>query len=164
MNKFGNSQVGKFLGELQKISLDDPKNTHAMRSKFNFSYFDVQAASQDFPDWTHDQILKLLGKLRQYSSESLDHWMRQPIGGSGSVLAVYREFPKRSDFHVPKHVPHQAWWGRFRLESAVRLVGFVVPDEYGGRIHQGTKELFDRNTFYVVYLDRDHRFYKTEKR
>ena len=164
MSNFENSQKGKFLAGLQKISLDDKENNLTIRCKFNFSYFEKQDASQNFCDWSPEQLHKLLEKIKIYSSESLEHWTRQAIGGSGSVLAIYRDFPKKSDFSIPKHIPHQAWWGRFRLESAVRLIGFIIPDEYSGRAHPITKELFDRNTFYVTHLDKDHRFYKTEKK
>jgi hypothetical protein len=124
----------------------------------------VQDCSQDFFEWTPEQLHKLLGKLKHYSQESLDHWENQHVGAHGKVLAIYDEFPKNTDFTRPKHVPHQVKWGRFRLESAVRLVGFVIPSDFEGKLHPITKEPFDRNTFYVVYLDKDHRFYKTEKK
>lgn len=164
MTKFGNSKVQKFFDNLPQVSLDDANNDLTRRCKFNFSYFDVQHCSQDFSDWTPDQLHKLMDKLKHYSQESLEHWQNQSVGAHGKVLVVYESFPKKTDFSRPKHVPHQAWWGRFRLESAVRLVGFVVPDSHARVIHHGTKLAFDKNTFYVVYLDKDHRFYKTEKR
>jgi hypothetical protein len=67
----------------------------------------------------------------------------------------------KTDFKFPKRtVPHQARWGRFRLGAKARLIGFVVPDEYRVKIHSGTNMKFDCNTFYAVFLDRDHTFWK----
>ena len=43
------------------------------------------------------------------------------------------------------------------MESAMRLVGFFVSEEAA----KG-KEL-SPDVFYVVFLDKDHRFYKMEK-
>jgi hypothetical protein len=110
------------------------------------------------------QLAKLLGKLKDYSAEPLKHWMAQPVGKSGTVLAIYGGFPSRSDFTNPKHVPHQAQWGRFRLEHSVRLVGFVLPANYRDTKHPKhlCGETFDCNTFYVVFLDANHVFYKSE--
>lgn len=163
MKTYENSRSKKYLGELPVTSLDSQNDTLSIRSKFNFSYFDVQVASQPFEDWTHDQLIKLLNKLKDYSKESLQHWKNTAVGSSGSILTIYGGFPKKTEFAIPKHVPHQAEWGRFRLEQAVRLVGFVLPNEYHGKIHPQTGQAFCCNTFYVVYLDRKHLFYKTEK-
>jgi len=74
-------------------------------------------------------------------------------------LEVYNQFPSKSDFSHPQFVPHEAMWARFRLEGSTRLIGFMIPAEYDGTAHQKTKMLFDSNVFYVVFLDKDHRFY-----
>ena len=163
MRSYENSRSKQYLEQLPVTSLESQTDTLSIRSKFNFSYFDVQDASQSFEDWTHDQLIKLLNKLKDYSKESLQHWKNTAVGSSGSILTIYGGFPKKSEFAIPKHVPHQAEWGRFRLEQAVRLVGFVLPHEYQGKIHPQTGQAFCCNTFYVVYLDRKHLFYKTEK-
>jgi hypothetical protein len=158
MKKFTNSRAEKFLNDLPRASLEDLTDTLTTRCKFNFSYFDVQAAGQDFCDWTPQQLHKLLDKLKAYCQSPLDFWR------SEKVLVVYGDFPKKTDFTEPKHIPHQVLWARFRMESAVRLVGFIVPDEYAGRVHPVTKQVYDRNTFYVTFLDKDHKFWKTERR
>ncbi len=109
-------------------------------------------------------MVKLLNKLKDYTRESLDYWTHQRVGGGGlKVLEEYKDFPRNSDFIHPKHIPHQASWARFRLEQRVRLVGFMIPNEYEGKevVKYGMK--YSRNIFYVVFLDKDHRFYKTEK-
>ncbi len=64
---------------------------------------------------------------------------------------------------MEKSIPIEAKWGRFRLKSKVRLVGFVIPEEFHDKIHEKTGLRFDKNTFYVVFLDKEHKFYKVEK-
>ena len=61
-------------------------------------------------------------------------------------------------------MPHQANWGRFRLESDMRLVGFVVPNEYHDLINEKTKLRYDKNTFYIVFIDPSHGFYLTKEK
>lgn len=163
MNPFKNTQKQKFLAQINVTSIDDSANDLSSRCKFNFSYFIVQQASQDFSDWTLDQLVKLLNKLKDYGKESLNHWRNQHYK-SGTVLAVYKQFPTKTKFTNPNHVPHQAEWARFRLESGVRLVGFVLPPEYDGKAHPVTGNRFDCNTFYVVFLDLHHHFYITGDR
>lgn len=154
MSKYKNAGKEKFLSALAgKASIDSHEDTLTERCKFNFSYFDVQDASQSFEDWTQEQLISLLNKLREYSKDPLKYWIHQ------KKLDTYKTFPSKSKFAPPKHVPHQAIWARFRLEKAIRLVGFILPDEYDGKLHGGTKRFFDCNVFYVVFLDRDHQFY-----
>jgi hypothetical protein len=163
MTKYKNTKRDSFLASIIQASIDNDSDCLSKKCKFNFSYFDIQDAGQSFDDWDQKQISKLLNKLKDYCNEPLSYWKNKPIGKSGTVLAIYGTFPKNSDFTHPKHVPHQAQWGRFRIESAVRLVGFVLPDEYHDKAHARTGYRFDCNTFYVVFLDAEHKFYKTEK-
>lgn len=157
MNKFGNKAKDSFLNALAQIAdIESGTDTLASKCKFNFAYFDVQPAGQSFEDWTHDQLSDLLHKLKEYSKQPLKYWLTQ------DVLKIYGGFPKRTDFTSPKHVPHQAKWARFRVEQAVRLAGFTLPEEYDRKTQSSTNHLFDSNTFYVVFLDRDHRFYITK--
>lgn len=165
MSKFGNSKKDKFLTDFPTASLDNETDKITTKLKFNFSYFDEsQKAGQKFEDWSHQELTKLLNKLKEYSRESLEHWKNQKIGSGKSkwhVLEVYGNFPNKTDFAFPKHIPHQVLWARFRMEYSVRLIGFVIPEQYHKKEHPKTKEYFDTNTFYIVFLDKDHRFYKT---
>lgn len=166
MTNFNNSKKDKFLSSIPIVSLYEDTNDITNRSKFNFSYFDEsQTAGQKFEDWDHNQLVKLLNKLKEYSRHSLQHWKTQKIGSGKkrwNVFQVYGGFPKKSDFSFPKHIPHQANWARFRLEYSVRLIGFIIPEQDHKKEHQKTKEFFDCNTFYVVFLDRNHKFYLSD--
>lgn len=165
MKKFENRKKVSFLESIPQTSIDSNEDRLTLKCKFNFAYFNnAQEAGQHFSDWTGEELSKLLDKLKDFSRETLQHWTRQPIGSGryrSNVLEVYDSFPTNSDFVHPKDVPHQAKWARFRLEQSVRLIGFVIPDEYHDKAHEGTGIRFDRNTFYIVFLDKNHRFYIT---
>lgn len=162
MSRFSNSRKQCFLDQVPTASLDSPTDLLSQRSKFNFAYMDFnQKAGQRFEDWSGVQLEKLLNKLHEYSKEPLSHWEKERIGKKGNtVLEIYSKFPLRSDFIHPKHVPHQVKWGRFRLESSVRLIGFVIPHTYNQKEQGSTGHHFDCNTFYVTFLDAHHCFYK----
>ncbi|MGG6110093.1 hypothetical protein ACQV2E_11325 [Pantoea allii] len=161
--KFDNKRKEGFLSRIPNLSLD--AGTIVERCKLNFSYFDnSQPSGQDFTDWSNDELLKLIDKFKHYTKSSLEFWRNERTGSGGlKVLEIYGKFPKRSEFTHPKHVPHDVQWARFRLESKVRMIGFVIPR--GFECHDGVKlkEPFDFNTFYVVFLDRNHKFYLTEE-
>lgn len=160
MTNFVNSKKDAFLKKIPIASLESDNNDLSVRCKFNFSYYCVQPAGQSFDEWNESQIRSLLEKLTHYSKESLKHWQKQPIGKSGTVLAVYGAFPSNSDFSHPAHVPHEVLWGRFRLDHTMRLVGFVIPENLDGKIQKSCGKRFDVNTFFVVFLDGNHRFWK----
>jgi hypothetical protein len=161
---FRNRAKSSFLDKFPTSSLDNSTDEIAKKCKINFSYFcKSQDAGQDFKDWTNDQLIKLLDKMVQYTAKPLIHWEREPVGkGKGHVLEIYSNFPKKSDFIYPKHVPHQALWGRFRLESSVRLIGFTIPEGLNRSEQHTSGYYFCSNTFYVVFLDKNHVFYKNK--
>lgn len=162
MSKYQNSRTQEFLKNLSKQpSIEDLKNDLVVRMKFNFSYFDsTQEYGQDFKEWPHEKLYKLFEKLKEYSKKSIDYWRNQRIGGGGlKVFSTYDKFPTKSKFFHPAHVPHQAQWGRFHIEKKPRLIGFTIPGEFHNKKHAGKNELFDKNTFYIVFLDEKHKFY-----
>ena len=121
---------------------------------FSLQFFDAsQPTGQNFSDWNHVQLVKLLEKLKNYCGSPLEYWRRMPIGhGTSHVLDIYGNFPNKSDFLFPKHVPMDVKWGRFRLEDDMRLPGFIVDPE------QCSKLSLASNIFYIVFLDQNHRF------
>ena len=168
--KFKNKKKENFINNLPKLDLETSKIEK--RCKFNFSYFDPsQSAGQDFKDWDNQDKLsslsELLNKIKNYSKEALSYWRHQKVGTGKyrlNILEYYEKFPLNSDFRHPNHVPHDVIWARFRLGYKVRLVGFVIPDEFAlnDHLNQDKEFKFDQNTFYVVFLDKDHHFYTTE--
>ncbi|MCC4599765.1 hypothetical protein [Xanthomonas melonis] len=162
MTKFGNARKDAFLQELPRNELASKDDCLTSRCKFNFHYFVPDSPGQDWGDWGVVGLSKLLRKLQMYSERSLSDWENERAGGL-RLLTFYNDFPLRSEFKHPQNVPHDVRWGRFRLEQKIRLVGFAVPTEKKGIEHIKTKQRFCTNTFYVVFLDREHKFYITEK-
>ena len=162
MARYTNTKKTSFLDAIPTVSLDDEKNDLTLRCKFNFSYFTIDEAGQDFKDWTQNELSKLLDKLKEYSKFPLNYWKNQ-TQGRYPTFVTYDSFPSNTDFTLPKHIPHQAVWSRFHLENKVRLIGFTIPEEYNNKVHTTTNKRFDINTFYIVFLDKEHRFYKVEK-
>lgn len=162
MKTFDNTRKSSFLSTIPTASIELDSDRLTIKCKFNFSYFcNSQDAGQDFKDWDHNELVKLFGKLKNYSEKSLNDW-KYEYSGKYPVFVIYDNFPSKTDFIEPKNIPHQVKWARFHLENKVRLIGFVIPDSFHDKAHQKTGERFDKNTFYVVFLDRDHRFYITE--
>jgi hypothetical protein len=160
-SKFDNTNQKSFLESIPTISIDTKDNNIAQRCKFNFSYFiNGDLAGQDFKDWNHKQLYELFDKLKEYSKFSLSHWKNKKQGNY-PVFVNYTQFPTNTDFIKPKSIPHQAVWSRFHLEGDSRLIGFVLPDEYKDKEQNNSGFKFDINTFYIVYLDEQHKFYKT---
>ena len=159
-NKRKNKRAESFLSNIPTASIEEITDTLAQKSKFNFAYFVNDNSGQDFRDWTQKQLYELFDKLKEYSKFSLSHWEKQKLGNH-PLFVKYDKFPTNSDFSVPKSVPHQAIWSRFRLEGDSRLIGFVLPDAYNDKEQNKSRFRFDTNTFYVVFLDEHHKFYKT---
>lgn len=170
MARFRNRKAQKFTESLPTTGIEN--SGIQSKCKFNFSYFTTDQVGQSFDDWAPNMhgassLATLLGKLQQFSHESLGHWKEQRVGGgSGKILEVYGAFPKtKSHFTHPKSVPHDALWGRFRLSGRARLVGFILPEKFNHKTSSGCNEqfVFCCNTFYIVFLDKDHKFYDTSK-
>jgi hypothetical protein len=166
-SEFKNSKKERFLKEIPDISLETQPLDSAIyqRCKFNFSYFIEQGSiGKNFNDLSKEQLSDLLDKLKHYSRQPLMHWKCETIGkGNGHVLEVYDKFPNHSKFKHPKHIPYDVLWARFRLESDARLVGFVIPDSLHDTMEAKATFRFDKNTFYVVFLDPNHQFYPSKK-
>ena len=102
--------------------------------------------------------LDLIQKLAEYTKYNRTHWKNEFSNGL-PLLAEYGAFPKNTDFSIPSNIPccDELIWSRFRLMQKVRVCGFFVTKEIAKKYN------LSENTFYVVFLDKDHRFYKTEK-
>ncbi|HAS8462003.1 TPA: hypothetical protein I7761_01165 [Vibrio vulnificus] len=159
--KFRNSQQVNFFASVSKASIEDSKDKLATKCKFNFAYFD--SSTQDFSAWDYNQLIKLLNKIKDFSRESLKHWSEVP-SKSGEIFKVYLKYPGHSKFTKPASIPHQAQWRAFRIEAKVRLIGFVIPDSFNHQEQNCSGYRFCTNTFYVVFLDKDHEFYPTQKK
>jgi len=163
MKRFPNKRQANFLDQLPQKALTGDSCETVRQSKYNFAYMDFnQGAITSLENYGGKRTQDLFNKLKALSEFPLEHWKREPVGkGKNHVLEIYGDFPKKSNFSHPKHVPHDVAWGRFRFGSALRLVGFVMPDKLQDVEHEKHRVPFDGNTFYIVYFDPNHEFYQT---
>ena len=124
---------------------------------FNFTYFRKTDNSQSFENWQKEEILAdLMNKIKEFSKKSLQESKNE------KRLKLYGDFPTTAigDFILPKDLPENGLkWGSFRITGEKRLIGFVVSDLIEGLDCSNLK-----NTFFVVFLDKNHKFYKSNKK
>ncbi|WP_052126195.1 hypothetical protein [Ureibacillus massiliensis] len=109
----------------------------------SLKYLD-RTQGQDFSEWEQENLLaKAMETLRNYSHNSLVSQV------DGKKFNIYGEFPpkKKTEFNHPKHVPEDAEWARIHVTGKQCIIGFV-----------------NRNIFNVVFLDKEHKFWKSEKK
>ncbi|MEQ5391783.1 hypothetical protein ABN236_06840 [Proteus sp. fly-1013] len=161
-----NRLVRDFIKDIPHYTID--KSGIESKCKFNFAYFDAdQEAGQSFTDWNNNigisSLENLMEKLKEYTKEPLNYWQNQRVGSGGlKILEYYGKFPRNTVFKHPAFVPEDAHWARFRLGNKVRLIGFVIHPSTFNHLTEKHKVQFDTNTFYIVFLDKDHLFYQIE--
>lgn len=154
--KYRNSQAEEFKKDFPECIVE--KTTIASFVKFNFDFLDVNQTDAGFrslESLDDKNRLMLLEKIKEFSGGSRFDWE------SDKRLVIYENIPKGSKAKHPKHVPSDVSWARFRLEGGFRLIGFFIPNCLDKKSYKlsGREYLFDRNTFYVVFLDPNHNFY-----
>lgn len=108
---------------------------------FNFKSLD-RTQGQTPKDWEENGLLsKFLERLRDLGDKDV------PEALNSRYFATYTEFPKKTKFKHPVHIQADAKWARIRLQNKERVIGHLV-----------------RNVFFVVFLDKFHEFYITEKK
>jgi hypothetical protein len=172
-SRYFNPRADRKLSQItEHVDLNSPANDLTLRSKINLSYLDTkQEPSSDFKDLSKEVLCDILVKIKEHGKKSLEELQRTAIGGGprdgkrGNILKIYGDFPpnQKTDFKEPTYIPDQVKWGTIRITGAIRLVGFIIPPTYHGNPHVKTKERFDKNTFYVVFIDTEHKFWKCEK-
>jgi len=113
---------------------------------FSFKDFDVKQIppGQNYENWEEEKLLSYM--LQKFGNIcSLNIVEAQQL----KVLKIYKNFPDDSDFKPPQHIIKDVNWA-------------VIMDIKGqkGRVAGHIIE----NVFYVVFLDKDHRFYITGKK
>lgn len=162
MSKFKNHLKKGFIESFPETCLNNSDLNE--RFKINFSFFDAsQADGSDFSSLSAPQLAGILEKTRVFTRHDLNYWRNQRCGSHGlKIYSDYDSFPRAGTFKHPKAVPHDVKWGRFRLENLPRLIGFTVPSDFKPDPHPKT-HAFDCNTFYLVFIDLEHKFYPTKK-
>ena len=123
-------------------------------SHISFNYQFLSSGSdygQSFEEWDRERIiLDLNEKLKSFSGKSKTELM------SDGVLCIYGEYPSNSGFKYPASLPKEKGkihWARLTITGKRRVIGFFSP---------GAER--ESDVFYVVFLDKDHKFYPSEKK
>jgi len=140
--KFHKSKVVRPFGKVKADSVRDTRRT--CNFKVSFQYLDTaQKYGSSFKDWQKAGLLsKAMDTLRGYCRRPLVEQL------DGDKFTTYSGFPAKGDtlFEYPQNVPLDANWARIHVTGAAVLIGHIVND-----------------TFYVVFLDKTHKFYLTKK-
>lgn len=109
---------------------------------FNFKDFDRNQIppGQSFEQWQTDGLLsKLLEKLTYVSQCNITEAQQK------GYLTIYRDFPERSDFKIPQYFEGDVNW------AVIKDIGGQKA-RVAGYVHE--------NVFYIVFLDKEHKFFK----
>ncbi|MDR1881914.1 MAG: hypothetical protein LBR26_03925 [Prevotella sp.] len=132
------SAINEALASKKKIAEVDASNF-----KVSFQYIDTsQKFGSAFKDWQKDGLLSKM-------METLAGYCRRPlIEQVDKKFTFYGNFPSQDKtmFKYPEHVPKDANWARIHVTGPAIIVGHVI-----------------RDTFYVVFLDKTHKFFLTKK-
>ncbi len=116
--------------------------------KVCFSFKDIDRIQcppgQTYEEWQKDELLAyMLTKFGYVCDYNIIE--AQQAG----VMTIYRNFPPNSDFKIPRHISGDVEWAVIKdiKGQKGRVAGYVV-----------------ENVFHVVFLDKNHRFYKMKER
>ncbi|UUI62250.1 hypothetical protein [Aeromonas salmonicida] len=132
----------------RKVATRDEKKTTTTRELLTFSFKDLDQTQPDGAcqtiDLWHQKLLlaPLKNRLIELSKLTRDEAKAQ------QQIKVYGDFPpaKKTDFKHPKHVDsHVAWAVIEGIGGLPRVAGYIV-----------------ESTFYIVFLDSEHKFWKSE--
>lgn len=148
-SRFGNNKFKARLG------LDErPQNTRSEKKVkgeipllvFSFKDFDSNQCppGQTFKEWEKGELLApLMTKLVELSNKN------RVIASIEGCLSTYDTFLEDSDFKKPKYIEGDVQWATIK--------------DVGGQLHRVAGYIVD-NVFYVVFLDKEHKFYKMKNK
>lgn len=132
------SHLKEALEKKEKLG-EDKENFRISLEDFDSS----QKYSSSYRDW---QGIGLLST----TLECLGGYCKRPLleQVDGKKFTIYGDFPLPKDtlFIRPKHVTEDANWARIHVNGPAVIVGHIVG-----------------NTFYLVFLDKTHKFWLTKK-
>lgn len=98
---------------------------------------------QTFEQWQTDGLLaKLMTKLVEICQKN------RTTASQQKILDIYGDFPNDSKFKIPPYIETEVKWGTIRNIGGqkIRVAGYMID-----------------NVFYVVFLDREHKFAPSSK-
>lgn len=149
MSKHSNSRKDSFLQG--KKQLDSFYTEQSKWIRFNFKFYSFgEKQGESFEEWQREEILAdLNNKLKDYCSKSKVELIND------SILELYNKYPSDSEFDLPKVLEGiDVQWARMSITGRRRLIGFFSKNDMD----------VDNNIFYIVFLDKEHRFAPSKKK
>lgn len=114
---------------------------------FNYKYFLFgEDYGESFQEWEKEKILADLNeKLKVFSAKTAVELEQD------GTLERFDSFPSDSEFSEPPALKEKTniTWARLRITGGRRLIGFLM---------KAQGELLGKEVFYIVFLDKNHRF------
>ena len=111
---------------------------------FSFKHFsNIDGIGQSIQTWQSEALTDSLYEKLIYVTQNGITILQQE-----GTLTCYKRFPSVSDFSVPGDLDESLNW------SVIKNIG--------GQKHR-VAGFIENNVFYIVYLDRDHRFWPTSR-
>lgn len=110
---------------------------------FGLSLLD-NSQGQDYEDWEEYKLLsKALSRIQGICSMTVDEAKQSQL-----IKEYGPGIPDGSGFTKPKHIPEDTSWCSIRIQSKVRVIGFIESNYI----------------FQIVFLDKEHEFYPSKKK
>ena len=148
-SSFGNNKFKARLGldeRLQNTRSEKKVKGEIPLLVFSFKDFDSNQCppGQTFKEWEKCELLApLMTKFVELSTKN------RVIASQEGCLSTYDTFPEDSDFKKPQYIEGDVQWATIK--------------DVGGQLHRVAGYIVD-NVFYVVFLDKEHKFYKMKNK
>ena len=112
---------------------------------FSFKEIDSsQHLKETFECWAKENLLlKLLNRIKDISQMTMNE------ATNNQVIKNYGSFPpsSKTEYMPPKSLSEELQWASLHIQGKEVIAGRIV-----------------ENTFYIVFLDREHKFWISEKK
>ncbi|HFU76494.1 MAG TPA: hypothetical protein ENK66_09650 [Arcobacter sp.] len=112
---------------------------------FSFKELDsTQHLKETFECWDKENLLpKLLNKIKDVST------MNMSDATQSNTIKNYGHFPEsnKTKYKVPTHLSKELQWASMHIQGREVVAGHIV-----------------ENVFYIVFLDREHKFWISKKK
>ncbi|MCD8295971.1 MAG: hypothetical protein LUC88_00195 [Prevotella sp.] len=143
-NKF--KAQGKEVSRIQNFREERAVKGELPKICFNFKDFDRNQCppGQTYEEWQDDKLLAYMLTKFGYVCECTVQEAQQK-----RIMTIYSDFPSNSDFKTPKYILGDVKWAVIKdiKGQKARVAGYII-----------------YNVFYVVFLDKNHLFYKMKDR
>ncbi len=141
LKKHERKSIIKLTLEKRKSILDEGEKDNFVVSLEHFDSTQDSAASFKDADNQH-YLYQIMDTLKGYCASPLLEQV------DGKKFAIYGDFPPKdkTDFFHPNHIPEDANWARIHITGLIIIVGHII-----------------KNTFYMVFIDSEHKFWKSER-